>query len=175
MFIPVMIAIMVSHGTARAFNRSLYEYSIRGKQMPLLRNHVPKVNRNIRVREIIDSRQLETVPSVCTVSRLAEALNSERGYSTLAIVNMYGCLIGLIPKSFAIVLIKNQMWYETMKTQDGRTISVAYGGPHQSYFTQNDGKGMNLTTNRGNYSGIVYDNPDLILRSQNRQSANFPN
>ena len=60
-----------------------------------------------------------------------------------------------------------------MKTQDGRTISVAYGGPHQSYFLQNDGKGMNL--NGGNASDLLYDNPDLILHSENRRSANFPN
>lgn len=44
MFLPILISIMVSHGVARLFNRSLYEYSIRGKQMPLLRNHVPKGN-----------------------------------------------------------------------------------------------------------------------------------
>lgn len=120
LFIPVLITIMISHATARAFNRSLYDYSIRGKQMPLLRNHVPRENRNVRVREIICNRNLETVPSVCTVQRLAEVLNSSYGYSTIAIVNMYGCLIGLLPKSFAIVLIKEQMWYETKTTPEGR-------------------------------------------------------
>ena len=53
MFLPILVSIMVSHGTALLFNRSLYEYSIRAKQMPLLRNHVPKENRKIRVRELI--------------------------------------------------------------------------------------------------------------------------
>jgi hypothetical protein len=53
MFLPILIGIMVSHAVARMFNRSLYEYSIRGKQIPLLRNHVPKSNLNIRVRDLI--------------------------------------------------------------------------------------------------------------------------
>lgn len=46
------------------------------------------------------------VESVCSVERLAQVLDSERGYSTISIVNMYGCLIGLIPKSVVIVLIE---------------------------------------------------------------------
>lgn len=54
LFLPILIGIMVAHGVARLFNRSLYEYGIRAKQMPLLRNHVPKENKNIRVRDLID-------------------------------------------------------------------------------------------------------------------------
>lgn len=54
MFLPILISIMVSHGVARIFNRSIYEYSIRAKQMPLLRNHLPKQNLNIRVRDAIE-------------------------------------------------------------------------------------------------------------------------
>ena len=53
MFLPILISIMVAHGVGRLFNRSLYEYSVRGKQMPLLRNHVPKQNRDIMVREML--------------------------------------------------------------------------------------------------------------------------
>lgn len=53
MFLPILISIMVAHGVGRIFNRSLYEYSIRAKQMPLLRNHIPKANRDIRVRDML--------------------------------------------------------------------------------------------------------------------------
>lgn len=31
LFLPILISIMVSHGVARIFNRSIYEYSIRSK------------------------------------------------------------------------------------------------------------------------------------------------
>ena len=49
-FLPIVFSIMVSLSVARFFNRSLYEYAIRAKQMPLLRNHVPKANRTVRVK-----------------------------------------------------------------------------------------------------------------------------
>lgn len=49
LFVPIMLSIFVSHAVARQFNRSIYEYSIRAKQMPLLRNHLPEATKNIMV------------------------------------------------------------------------------------------------------------------------------
>lgn len=113
LFIPVFISIFISHLTGRMFNRSLYEYSIRAKQMPVLRNHLPRKNEHLRVRDVLrdlfDSRagqELEVVESVTTVERLSDVLSSDRAFSTIPITNMYGCLIGLIPKSFVVVLIE---------------------------------------------------------------------
>ena len=40
-FIPTLLAVGVSLCVAKAINRSLYDYAIRAKQMPLLRNHLP--------------------------------------------------------------------------------------------------------------------------------------
>lgn len=79
LFLPILVSIMVSHGVAYLFNRSIYEHSIRAKQMPLLRNHVPKQNEDIRVRDMIlmlfDGHQdLEVVESVCSVDRLIHVL-----------------------------------------------------------------------------------------------------
>lgn len=64
------------------------------------------------------------VESVCSVERLIEVLNSH--YSTIPVVNMYGSLIGLIPKSFVVVLIENHQWYELKKASDGMNISDKY-------------------------------------------------
>lgn len=61
------------------------------------------------LRDLFDERvgqELEVVESVTTVERLSDVLSSDRGYSTISIVNMYGILIGLIPKSFIIVLLE---------------------------------------------------------------------
>jgi len=80
--------------------------------MPMLQDHVPHANKEIRVkqllRDLFDSRigqELEVVESVCSVERLSNVLSSDKEFSTISIVNMYGCLIGLIPKSFVVVLI----------------------------------------------------------------------
>ena len=55
-FLPTLLAIGLSLSVAKACNRSLYDYAIRGKQMPLLRNHMPEVNMNIRVKEVLERR-----------------------------------------------------------------------------------------------------------------------
>lgn len=74
-FLPTLLAIAASMGVAKSINRSLYEYAIRMKQMPLLRNHLPEKNKDIRVKDLIENRHLpavEVVESVCQVERLAE-------------------------------------------------------------------------------------------------------
>ena len=123
MFLPLIISIMVSHGTAKVFNRSLYEYAIRSKQMPLLRNHLPKGSENMRVRDALEGYELEVVESVCSVGRLADVCRNE--YHTIPVVNMAGKLIGLMPKNFIITLIENHCWYE-MGMRKSRMISNYY-------------------------------------------------
>ena len=112
-FIPTLLAIGVSIGVAKACNRSLYDYAIRSKQMPLLRNHVPAVNKDIRVKELLErsNQQVEVVESVCSVGRLSEVLQYD--FNSIPVVNMAGRIIGMIPKNFVIVLIENHMWYES--------------------------------------------------------------
>ena len=81
LFIPVMITIFISYGVARMFNRSLYEMSIRSKSLPVLRDLIPAESQNVRVRDLIKELfdpkkgyELETVPEVCKVSKLAQVL-----------------------------------------------------------------------------------------------------
>lgn len=66
-FLPTVLTIAVSLAVARSINRSLYDYAIRMKQMPLLRNHLPEENSTIRVKELLDKspQQIEVVESVC--------------------------------------------------------------------------------------------------------------
>ena len=71
-FIPTLLAVGVSLCVAKAINRSLYDYAIRAKQMPLLRNHLPKQNERIIVKEVLEEmgQEVEVLESVCTVERL---------------------------------------------------------------------------------------------------------
>lgn len=77
-FLPIMLGIAVALVVSRMFNRSLYDYAIRMKQLPVLRNNMPTKTRLVRVRDIIKNRlsddyELEVLESVCTVQRLYEA------------------------------------------------------------------------------------------------------
>ena len=77
--------------------------------MPLLRNHVPKKNKDLRVKDILNARDyyynVEVVESVCSVARIEAVLKTP--YHSIPVVNMAGKLIGIIPKSFLFVLIEN--------------------------------------------------------------------
>lgn len=53
--------------------------------------------------------QVEVVESVCSVERLHEVC--QMSFNTIPVVNMAGRVIGLIPKSFIVVLIENHWWY----------------------------------------------------------------
>lgn len=53
LFFSIMISILVAFCTASYFNNSLYDYSIMGKKIPLLKNHVPRCNVDIRVRDML--------------------------------------------------------------------------------------------------------------------------
>jgi hypothetical protein len=122
-FLPMLLAIGVSLCVSRVINRSLYEYAIRAKQMPLLRNHVPKANANMYVKDIISKNPLgvQVVESVCTVERLAEVIQGD--FNSIPVVNMSGKTIGIIPKNFVIVLIENHWWYEEERVS--KRIEVA--------------------------------------------------
>lgn len=61
-----------------------------------------------------------------TVDRLSDVIASNNNYSTVSIVNMYGVLIGLIPRSFIVVLLEQHQWYEHTKTAKGLPVDKAF-------------------------------------------------
>jgi hypothetical protein len=114
-FLPIMLGIAVALAVSRMFNRSLYDYAIRMKQLPVLRNNMPAKTRLVRVRDIISNRvsddyELEVLESVCTVQRLYEV--TQKQFNSFPVVNIAGKVIGMIPKNFIIVLIEHHQWYE---------------------------------------------------------------
>ena len=71
-FLPITLGIAVSLVVARVFNRSLYEYALRSKQVPMIRNNMPKSTKEMYVSEVVNNLfangyELEVVESVCTV------------------------------------------------------------------------------------------------------------
>jgi hypothetical protein len=76
-FLPITLGIASSLVVARVFNRSLYEYALRSKQVPMIRNNMPKQTKHMYVRQVVERMlsegyELQVVESVCTVKRLAE-------------------------------------------------------------------------------------------------------
>jgi hypothetical protein len=72
-FIPIMLTILVAVNVARIFNRSLYERALRSKQIPLLRNHCPKTQKNITAFQIMAS-PVVTVEGIISVDYARDIL-----------------------------------------------------------------------------------------------------
>lgn len=73
LFIPMLICMMTSYATAQVFNQSLYNRALRGKQVPMLMNRIPKQNVNLRASIIMKLDPI-TIRLVSSVKDLAEAM-----------------------------------------------------------------------------------------------------
>jgi hypothetical protein len=72
----VAIACGASNIAGALFNRSLYERAVRGKQMPILLEHVPHSNRFHRADQIMHP-DVVTLKVVDSVKNIHECLKSE--------------------------------------------------------------------------------------------------
>jgi len=108
LFLPIIFTVLTSFAVAKAFNRSLYDYAMRAKQMPILRNHAPKKTKHKKAREFMTPAPL-FVEGVSSVKRISEVLQTS--CSSFPVLNMAGNIIGLIPKNFLIVLVERHHWY----------------------------------------------------------------
>jgi len=111
-FIPMMITVLVSGGVGRIFNSSLYERALRAKQIPLLRNHVPKSQEETTAYQIMASPVL-TVECIISVEYLVDIL--KKPFSSYPVLNSSGNIVGVISKNMLIVLIQNHHWVDLSK------------------------------------------------------------
>ena len=108
----MMITVLVSGGVGRIFNRSLYERALRAKQIPLLRNHVPKSQEETTAYQIMASPVL-TVECIISVEYLVDIL--KKPFSSYPVLNSSGNIVGVISKNMLIVLIQNHHWVDLSK------------------------------------------------------------
>mmetsp|Transcript_3406 Transcript_3406/g.5749 ORF Transcript_3406/g.5749 Transcript_3406/m.5749 type:complete len:185 (+) Transcript_3406:1549-2103(+) len=108
LFIPMLITMLTSYGIGILFNKSLYNRALRVKQVPLLKNHVPFQNHNLRAKVVMKENPT-TLPIIPSVQEIGEAL--QKGFKSFPVINISGQLVGTISSNFLIVLIKKEAWY----------------------------------------------------------------
>jgi hypothetical protein len=106
-FIPIMLTILTSVSVGKIFNSSIYERALRAKNLPLLRNHVPKSQTETTAFQIMSTLVL-TVEGIVSVEYLVDIL--QKPYSQYPVLNSAGHIVGMMPKNFLIVLIENHHW-----------------------------------------------------------------
>jgi predicted transcriptional regulator len=111
-FIPILLTILVSVSVGKIFNQSLYERALRGKNIPLLRNHVPSSQEEVTAYQIMTPLVL-TIEGIVSVEYLADIL--QKPFSQYPVINSAGNVVGMMPKSFLIILLENHHWLDQTK------------------------------------------------------------
>lgn len=84
MFMPMLITMTISYGVGKFFTKSLYDRALRSKQVPFLKNHVPRNNKDLR-GSIIMQKYPITLKNVSTCREIYSALKF--GYTWFPVVN----------------------------------------------------------------------------------------
>jgi CBS domain-containing protein len=111
-FIPILLTILVSVSVGKIFNQSLYERALRGKNIPLLRNHVPPSQEEVTAYQIMTPLVL-TIEGIVSVEYLVDIL--QKPFSQYPVINSAGNVVGMMPKSFLIILLENHHWLDQTK------------------------------------------------------------
>lgn len=112
LFIPMMLSMGIARGVSSLFTDSLYERSLRAKQIPLIHNSPVKQVANVKVCSIM-AKEVITVPTIADMSSCSRALQS--CHNAFPVVNTAGCFVGLISKNVLSVLIEQKEFYDRDK------------------------------------------------------------
>ena len=110
LFVPIIFTIIISNQTGYKFTRSLYQRATRGKQMPIITDRIPAPCKNLKAGDVMAAKPV-TLRSCETMENIQDALKTN--HHAFPIVNKKGNLIGMIPRNFVIILIKNEAFYAT--------------------------------------------------------------
>ena len=119
MYLPTLITMLFSYGTALIFNQSLYNRALRSKQVPYLKSSAPDINSNLLAKIIMKENPV-TLVLVPSVYQCYEALKT--GHNSFPIINRSGQLIGQISANFLVVLIRKNQWYSRSLNQHNVTL-----------------------------------------------------
>lgn len=121
LFLPIILTVAVSLFVSKQFNRGLYDYAIRGKQLPFLREKIPVHARHLHAWEIM-TKDPVIVEGIASVSRIAEIIKDDK-YNMFPVLNMAGNIFGLIPKNFLVILVEHHNWY---RAPEGKDVTELY-------------------------------------------------
>jgi hypothetical protein len=94
-FIPMLLTILTSNVVSKLIaGNGLYERALRLKNIPLLRNHVPKSEKKTTAYQIMSPLVL-TVQGIVGVDYLSDIL--QKPYSMYPVLNTAGNIVGMMP------------------------------------------------------------------------------
>lgn len=100
----MILGLFVSYGVGSIFTRSLYQGTLRTKNIPVLDKAIPKVNRHKHAYDIM-TKDVITFQPVEYLSSISKMLTIYPHFNGFPIINTKGRTIGLINKNTLITLI----------------------------------------------------------------------
>ena len=115
----MLLTILTANSVSKIFiSISLYERALRMKNLPVLRNHVPKSQSETTAYQVMSPLVL-TVQGIVGVDYLSDIL--QKPYSMYPVLNTAGNIVGMMPKNFLIVLIENHHWMDVKMLSENQT------------------------------------------------------
>jgi CBS-domain-containing membrane protein len=108
LFIPQMVAIVTARAVAKMFTRGLYDRALRTKQIPLLRSNLPAETECLPVKDFMTC-EVTTIPSVTDMASIRACFATT--HEAWPVMNTAGNMVGRIPKSVLVKLIKFKAFY----------------------------------------------------------------
>jgi hypothetical protein len=108
LFVPMMIAILVSRAVSGIFTTSLYDRALRTKQMPVLKEMIPEATNHVKVKFLMQ-KEIKTIHSVASMKEIRESLATSHG--AWPVLNIAGNLCGVMPRSILHKLVTQKAFY----------------------------------------------------------------
>ena len=111
LFLPMMVAVITSNHVGLQFTRGVYHRLVRTKQCPVLTDSIPHANLRLKADYIMNPN-LVTFHAVESVENIQKHLvDSFRQHRAFPIQNEQHHLVGMIPRNFLIVLLRQKNFY----------------------------------------------------------------
>jgi hypothetical protein len=109
LFVPLVFVIMIASQTGNMFTRSLNKRSMRAKQLPIITDKIPPPCQDLKAGDIMAKNPV-CLRAVDTVENIKHVLTTTNHHA-FPLLNSQGQLVGLIPKNYIIVILKQEMFY----------------------------------------------------------------
>lgn len=109
LFVPILLSIITSNQIGYIFTRSLYQRATRGKQLPIITDKIPPPCKNLKAGDVMNDNPvfLNILDSVENIRDVLTANN----HHAFPLINSEFKLVGIIPRNFIIIILKNEAWY----------------------------------------------------------------
>lgn len=127
LFLPILIAILVSTSVGNLFNKSVYQVAIEIKQIPVLQNLISFQNQFARASEVM-SVDVKSLPVLVSVADIYKALITK--HTSFPVVTNNNVLIGTISTRMIKIIVVKEMWAKDItKSQKVYSLQQRFSSP----------------------------------------------